>query len=102
MIVRVSRSGSRRIASPESFTGGRGPRGPRGSKRPSNLLGREGLDDVAHLDTPNALDADAALEALQHLAHVVLEALQRRHGALAEHGLAAPDPDTSAANDLAL
>jgi hypothetical protein len=45
-------------------------------ERPGDLLGREGLDDVVRRHTPDAFDADATLEPLQHLAHIVLEALE--------------------------
>src|SRR5687767_9822600 len=41
------------------------------------LLDRERLDDVAHLDVAHAVEADAALESSEHLAGVVLEALER-------------------------
>src|SRR6185503_20635835 len=43
----------------------------------SGLLDEEGLDHVADLDVVVALQADAALEARGHLAHVLLEATQR-------------------------
>ena len=42
----------------------------------------EGLDDVARLQVLEVLEPDAALEALPHLAHVVLEPTQRRDLAL--------------------
>src|SRR3954465_8409604 len=49
-----------------------------------HFLGAVALDDVAALDVVEVLDADAAFEAFAHLAHVVLEALERREGAV-EH-----------------
>src|SRR5215212_4848434 len=47
-----------------------------------DLLGAVALDQVADLDVVEVLDADAALEALADLAHVVLEAPQRRDRAV--------------------
>src|SRR4030081_2488294 len=47
---------------------------------PSDFLGRIRLDDVAGLHALDPLDADAALEALQHLADVVLDGLEGREG----------------------
>src|SRR2546422_711972 len=47
------------------------------SERAGHLFGREGLDDVAGLHAPDALHADPALEALQHLTYIVLEPLER-------------------------
>src|SRR5688500_17424145 len=72
------------------------------SQRAGHLFRREGLDHVAGRDPAHAVDADAALQALQHLAGVVLEALERAHRALAEDRLAALDPHPGAAGHLAL
>ena len=43
-------------------------------ERSSDLFDFEGLNDIADLDIVKILDADAALVALSHFAHVVLEA----------------------------
>src|SRR5438876_873049 len=45
-------------------------------ERAGDLLDAIRFDQVADLDVVEVLDADAALEALPHLAHVVLEALE--------------------------
>src|SRR5438445_4469617 len=59
-------------------------------ERAGDLLDAIRFDQVADLDVVEVLDADAALEALPHLAHVVLEALEGRDGALV-HLHAVPD-----------
>src|SRR5262249_59108216 len=87
----------------------------KGSRRPSNValfrmllegprdfFGCGALDDVVRLHAFDPLDADAALEPLEHLADIVLEALERGHGALAEQGVASLDSYPRRANDLAL
>src|SRR6478672_5810063 len=51
-----------------------------------------GLDQVAFLDVVEALEVDAALEALGQLAHVVLEALQRVDRGLVDDGAVTDDP----------
>src|SRR4051812_47341508 len=56
----------------------------RGIERARDRLGAIALDDVAHLDVIEVLDADAALEAFAHFLHVILEALERRDRAV-EH-----------------
>src|SRR5437764_10816363 len=53
------------------------------------LLHLEGLDDVALLDVLEALDADAALEALAHLGDVLLEMPQRRDLPFEDHAVVA-------------
>src|ERR1700693_5574300 len=60
---------------------------------PSDFLGRIGLDNVAGLDALDPLDPDAALEPLQDLADVVLEALEGGDGVLAEQGVSPLDAD---------
>src|SRR5262245_44798770 len=47
------------------------------AERPLHLLDAVALDDVVYLDVVVAGDLQAALEALAHLADVVLEALER-------------------------
>src|SRR5262249_16521735 len=74
---------------------------PPASERPRDLLRGEGLDDVSGLHTADALDAYAALESLQHFAHVVLEAPKGGDRALAKHRVAALDAHAGAANHLA-
>src|SRR5207245_8200597 len=71
-------------------------------QRPCDLIGREGLDDVAGLHALDPLDPDAALETLQHLADVVLEALEGAEDVLPEQGVAALDADARGADDLPL
>src|SRR5260370_39865421 len=44
-----------------------------------------GLDDVAGLEVLEVAEADAAFEALLHLAGVVLEPLERRDRAIPDH-----------------
>src|SRR5437764_9208054 len=58
------------------------PRRSRGGQRARDLLNAIRLDQVAHLQVVEVLDADAALEPLAHFAHVVLEALERGQGAV--------------------
>src|SRR5260221_6993218 len=50
------------------------------------------LDQIADLHVVEVLDADAALEALAYLAHVVLEALERRERAVVYLDAAADQP----------
>src|SRR3989442_12291724 len=69
---------------------------------PGDFLGGVSLDEVADLDASDALDRQAALEAGEHLPHVVLEPFERGDRALSEHGGLAPDPRAGAAHDLAL
>ena len=59
------------------------------------------LDGVAHLQVLELLDADAALVALLHGLHVVLEAAQRRHVALEDDRAVAHDAHLVVAVDLA-
>src|SRR4029079_895142 len=44
---------------------------------PRQLFHHERFDDVADLEVVHAIEADAALESGLHLAHVVLEPLER-------------------------
>src|SRR4249920_2642572 len=83
---------------------------PRPSPPQSRLSGAEGardlldavrFDQVAHLDVVEVLDADAALEPLADLAHVVLEALQRRQRAVVHFHAVANDADAPGARDHA-
>src|SRR5882672_9100702 len=55
-------------------------------------LHREHLDGIAHLDVVVALEADAALEARLHLAHVVLEAAQRTDLPFVYHDVVTKQP----------
>src|SRR5207253_7022745 len=77
--------------------GARPRRGRRGNPRhrrlqgPGDFLGGVGLDEVADLDAPDAVDRQAALEAGEHFPHVVLEPLERGDRALPEHGAVAAD-----------
>ena len=56
-------------------------------------LGLESLEDVAFLHVVEALEEDAALEPLLHLADVVLEALEARDRRLVDDGPLADDAD---------
>ena len=60
-----------------------------------------GLDDVALLEVLEVGQADAALEAGLHLAHVVLEALERRDRALPDDRALAEEAHLRAAGDRA-
>src|SRR5688572_21553092 len=71
-------------------------------ERARHFLGRERFQDVPGLDVVHALDADAALEAGEHFAHFVLEALERAHRPLAHDRLAALDADLRHADELAV
>src|SRR5687768_4453902 len=53
-----------------------------GRERSGHLFRAVTLDDVVDLDVVEVLDTDTALEAFLHLAHVVLEPLERRDDAL--------------------
>src|SRR6185436_20906613 len=69
-------SKSATATSTRSFAALRMTRVRASSERRLHLLDLEGLDHVADLDVLEALDADAALEALAHLGDVVLEVAQ--------------------------
>src|SRR5690349_23025646 len=77
------------------------------AERPRDLLDAIRLDQVAHFDVVEVLDSHAALEALADLAHVVLEALQRRQrpvvhlDAVADHADAAGARNHAAAHEAA-
>src|SRR5688572_22961734 len=71
-------------------------------QRARHFLGRERLEDVPGLDVVHALHADTALEPREHLAHLVLEPLERAHRAFTQHRLAALDADLRHAHELAL
>src|SRR6185312_13383317 len=60
------------------------------------------LEDVALLDVVVAVDGEAALEALGHLADIVLEALERADPAVVDDGAVADDAHLRAALDGAL
>ena len=64
-----------------------------------DLLGHEGLDDVADLDVLVAGDADAALEAALDLGGVVLEAAERADLPLVDHAVVAEEAGVGAARD---
>src|SRR5690349_829655 len=76
-------------------------------ERARHLLGAIALDDVADLEVVEVLDADAALESFAHLTHVLLEATERRNGAvvnlhaIADDARAALPVDDSAAHGTA-
>src|SRR5512143_1943953 len=67
----------------------------RGLERARDFLGAIALDDVADLDVVEVLDANAALEAFAHLAHVVLKALERGNRAVEHLHAVADDTDTA-------
>src|SRR5512145_2897029 len=78
----------------------RGP-GAGPSQRAGQLLDLERLQPVALLQFVEPVEGDAALEALLHFLHVVLESLERLDAAR-PHGLVpAQEPDLLAARDLA-
>src|SRR3954466_16073905 len=64
-----------------------------------DLLGAIALDDVADLEVVEVLDADAALEPFAHLAHVFLEATERRDRAVVDLHAIADDARTTLAVD---
>src|SRR6185312_3827860 len=84
--------------------GGGEPRLP----RPFPSERARGLDDLVHLELVallhivEVLDRQAALEARLHLAHVVLEALQRIELAVVDHDVVAQHADLRAAAHEAL
>src|SRR5499425_2164986 len=85
-ICSVRRATPTNMAAPRLEAEGR----PRLEQAGPGLLDLEVLDDVEVLEVGEPLDTDAALEALLHLAHVVLEPLQAGHLACA-HLLALAD-----------
>src|ERR671911_1989530 len=68
---------------------------------PGDLSDLVRLDDVAFLDVVEVLDPDAALEALGHLAHVILEALERPDTAVIDDDAVADDARPPVPNDRA-
>src|SRR5919197_2151995 len=64
-----------------------------------DLAGLEDLEDVALAEVVEALEEDAALEALGHLAHVVLEAPELRDRRLVDDRPVANDPHAGATAD---
>src|SRR6185437_15448559 len=76
--------------------------GDRRGSDPGDLALLEGLDDVALLQVGEVLEADAALEALADLAHVVLEAAERRDRALPDDRPVAEEADLRAPGDRAV
>src|SRR5690349_22098670 len=82
-----------------------GPSGAGGSRRRRrrvevgalDLTRLVDLEHVAFLEVVEALEQDAALEALLDLADVVLEALQLRDPGLVDHGAVADDADVRVA-----
>src|SRR3989338_4871967 len=77
------------------------PSGADALERARHFFGRVELENVARLDPADAVHADAALEAGEHLADVVLEPLERADRALGHDGLPAPDPHLGVADHLA-
>src|SRR5579864_6875982 len=65
------------------------PRASSSSHRRSDFLDREDLDDVAHLDVVEPVEADAALEPRPNLAHVVLETAEAADLPLPDDGAVA-------------
>src|SRR5215207_4042343 len=63
-------------------------------ERSRDLLLAIALDDVAHLDVVEVLDADTALETFAHFLHIVLEAAQRADGTFVNLGTVANDART--------
>src|SRR5690242_3944378 len=74
-ICRVRRATPTNMAAPPLGVEGR----PTSEEAGPGLLDLEGLDHVKVLEVGEAFHTDTALEALLHLAHVVLEPLQARH-----------------------
>src|SRR3954452_25155211 len=75
---------------------------PRSFELALHLSRLEDLQHVALLDVLVALERDAALVALRHLARVLLEAPQRADPAGPDHGAVAHEPDGRvAAHDAA-
>jgi hypothetical protein len=68
-----------------------------GELRPLDLAGLVHLEDVAVLDVVEAVEQDAALEALGDLARVLLEPLELGDGRLVDDRPVADDPDRRAA-----
>src|SRR5688500_10634537 len=66
-----------------------------------DLLGTVALDHVADLEVVEVLDADAALEALLDLLHVVLEAAERAEVAVVDLDRVADHADLGAALERA-
>src|SRR5437763_5708127 len=90
--------GSRRPDPPrraEALGRGRGPRVVR-EVGALDLAGLVDLEDVALAQVVEAVEEDAALEALGHLAHVVLEAPELRDRRLVNDGPVADDPNPRA------
>src|SRR6476619_4761521 len=71
-------------------------------RRPLDLARFEDLEDVALLHVVEAVEADAALEALCDLASVVLESLQLRDGRRVDHSTVADHTDARVATDHAV
>src|SRR5207237_471938 len=78
---------------------GRGRRGCLVERGTLDLPHLVRLDEVAFLDVVVALEVDAALETLGHLARVVLEAPQRVDRRLVDDGAVANDAGARAAAD---
>src|SRR5258707_5789135 len=71
-------------------------------QRPRDLLDAVALDDVAGPHVLVLLEGHAALLARRHLAHLVLEALQRRQLAFVDDDVVADQADVRAALDDAV
>src|SRR5581483_50943 len=76
----TSAQGNRPVVQQSSTRRGGGP--PPLRRRLGFPFDAEELDDVALLEAVEALELDATLEVRRHLAHVLLEALERRNLAL--------------------
>src|SRR5262245_4259406 len=79
----------------------RGPARTR-PESPRDLFDDVRFDDVAHLHVLVVLDPDPALVTGQHLARVVLEALQAADLALLHHDVVTQEADRRRAHDLAV
>src|SRR5436190_1921694 len=78
------------------------PSAIRSRQRRLQLLGLERFDHVADLDVLEPLDADAALEALPDLGHIVLEVPQRADLAFVDHAVVAQEAHARGARDHAV
>src|SRR5262249_54080551 len=87
---------------PLAFTGCPACAGHDDSERPLHRLDAIALDHVALPHVLIALERHAAFLAGDHLAHVVLEALELRELAFVDHDVVADQPHVRAALDLAV
>src|SRR6266511_6096235 len=88
--------------SPTSARGRTTPAADRLRQRPLDLPRLVDLEHVALLDVLVVGQDDAALVARGDLAHVVVEALERRDRGVVDDGAVAHDADLGAARDVAV